>query len=195
MSKHTIIILSLCVVVMCGCGKTIAEEADDKQENTETPVPGTDKDDNGNGDDNGGDNGEGTEPADSTNTDDNETEGISYITVRQAQELTENQEAWVKGYIVGVCKGGLGNTDFETPFNETAAIVLADVPTTADTIPANYQETLFPVQVDDYKLVYDNLHLSQRPEMHNKQVMIFGLCTSYMRRMGMKKVTDFIIIE
>ncbi len=227
MQVHRILIALLCTALLCGCGKTIAEEIDDNTNNTETTPPENNDEDEKNNDEGEKNNDEGEENEEPGNEDNNESgenndnsdgdnndpneggngsdeddnnsdpgsESTNCLTIAEAQALTENSNVWVQGYIVGVCKGSTSNTIFEPPFEETTAIVLADVPCNTETIPSDFSEMLFPVQVNDYKLAFDNLHLSKRPELHNKQVKIYGLCTSYMKRKGMKKVLYFLIEE
>lgn len=189
MNKHIIFALVLCIMALCGCSKTVSDEIEGK--NTEKPIIYPDDDDGDEGNDydpNGGNDNEGD-----VNTNDSTSSGeyMDVLSVAEAQAHTENDAIYVKGYIVGACKVSIGNADFDAPFDDHTAILLSDTPFDADTIAANFRDGLFPVKIKEYTEIYEFLNLTDHPELLNRQIILYGHCTYYMRRRGMDKVLGF----
>ncbi len=181
----------ICLLTICGCSKTIADDIEDETGKTETSTPPSGSDD-GNEDD-GNNNGDSDKDDEETdNNDEVSDDGI--FTVAEAIALERDSVICVRGYLVGACKRSIGNAEFEAPFTDHTAILLSDFPLNTDTVPVDFRDYLFPVQISDYELAHEQLNLIDNPHLLNKQVMIVGKRTDYMYRKGMKKVVDFTIL-
>lgn len=96
------------------------------------------------------------------------------------------EEAWVKGYIIGAVKSGydkLQTSDITEPSN----IVLADDPTAT----TNY----ICVQLVSQSIIRGLLNLVDNPQMLGAQVAIKGTLATYYNKPGIKPATDSKIIS
>lgn len=193
MKKHLFLLaLSLCLLTLGACEKAILEEDDDK---TETPT--TPSDDNGDdGDDNGGSDDGSTNDNDSTfypepGTKDSEetdiidgnednggnenppttseliVQGERAYTVTEFLNQSFSRSVWVVGYVVGDCTKKHENANYNPPFRQPQAILIAD-----DTLNIDENHVMsVKLSSQTYK---DTYSLSNNPGKYHKRLAICG---------------------
>lgn len=154
---------------------------------------GSDSDDSGNSDamdttyvDNGTSGSEEKDIVDGnddTNKDKPSTSGLM-VDNSKAYNVTEfinnsySKAIWVVGYIVGDCTKSISNANFDPPFSQPQALLLADDPNEKNI------ENVITIQLSTSRR--NTFALAQHPENKGKRLAVFGMQTEYLKRPGMK---------
>ena len=165
-------ILALVLTTSCEKGYYLLEEG---TENTET-TEGTEGEegtegtaDNGDGGASGGSQGEGTDSDD------------EMLTVAQFMEMTLSGQQWVVGYVVGACTKTINNADFEPPFEDPQALLLADTYGETD------KERVITIGLPSGSKARRELNLVDHPENYGKRIAFYGEQCVYLKVKGIKK--------
>lgn len=160
-------ILALVLTTSCEKGYYLLEEGTENTEMTED-TEGTE--DSGDTDSDGGSQGEGSN-----------VEGDEMLTVAQFMEMTLSGQQWVIGYVVGACTKTINNADFEPPFVDPQALLIADT----------YGETdrgkVITIGLPSGSKARRELNLVDHPENYGKRIAFYGEQATYLKVTGMKK--------
>ena len=159
-------ILALVLTTSCEKGYYLLEEG---TENTETTEDTEGTADNGDGGASGGSQGEGTDSDD------------EMLTVAQFMEMTLSGQQWVAGYVVGACTKTINNADFEPPFEDPQALLLADTYGETD------KERVITIGLPSGSKVRRELNLVDNPENYGKRIAFYGEQCVYLKVKGIKK--------
>ncbi len=195
--------MTTALLLLCACTKTIADEIKE-EEKTEAPGGNQSADDDysyeeedtndGNSETDNEGNEETDEGNDDGNSDNNESneEGNDeqeekIYTVAEARAMEDGITITVRGYIVGTCHGSINNSNFEPPFENTAAILLSDIPYDPDVYITDFKDNLFPVCINDITDTRKSLNLKDNEYLWNRPVTLTGNRAHYMNRPGLKR--------
>lgn len=177
MNKRPFPLMFLTVVIMLllsvtGCEKndyddSTGEETTDVTDVTEQD-PGSD-DDDGYGDDDWDD-----------DWDDEPTYRGDTLTVAEFIEGNFQGGAFVEGYIVGDCTKSFKYAEFEPPFNNPQALLLAD---RTDEYDKSY---ILAVQLKSGSKARAHMNLVDNPAWYHKKVVLFGYREKYLGMAGLK---------
>ena len=159
-------ILALVLTTSCEKGYYLLEEG---TENTETTEGTEGTADNGDGGASGGSQGEGTDSDE------------EMLTVAQFMEMTLSGQQWVVGYVVGACTKTINNADFEPPFEDPQALLLADTYGETD------KERVITIGLPSGSKVRRELNLVDHPENYGKRIAFYGEQCVYLKVKGIKK--------
>ena len=159
-------ILALVLTTSCEKGYYLLEEG---TENTETTEDTEGTADNGDGGASGGSQGEGTDSDD------------EMLTVAQFMEMTLSGQQWVVGYVVGACTKTINNADFEPPFEDPQALLLADTYGETD------KERVITIGLPSGSKARRELNLVDHPENYGKRIAFYGEQCVYLKVKGIKK--------
>lgn len=159
-------ILALVLTTSCEKGYYLLEEG---TENTETTEDTEGTADNGDGGASGGSQGEGTDSDE------------EMITVAQFMEMTLSGQQWVVGYVVGACTKTINNADFEPPFEDPQALLLADTYGETD------KERVITIGLPSGSKARRELNLVDHPENYGKRIAFYGEQCVYLKVKGIKK--------
>lgn len=159
-------ILALVLTTSCEKGYYLLEEGTENIETTED-TEGTA--DNGDGGASGGSQGEGTDFDD------------EMLTVAQFMEMTLSGQQWVAGYVVGACTKTINNADFEPPFEDPQALLLADTYGETD------KERVITIGLPSGSKARRELNLVDHPENYGKRIAFYGEQCVYLKVKGIKK--------
>lgn len=159
-------ILALVLTTSCEKGYYLLEEG---TENTETTEDTEGTADNGDGGASGGSQGEGTDFDD------------EMLTVAQFMEMTLSGQQWVAGYVVGACTKTINNADFEPPFEDPQALLLADTYGETD------KERVITIGLPSGSKARRELNLVDHPENYGKRIAFYGEQCVYLKVKGIKK--------
>lgn len=169
--------LALVLTASCEKGYYLPETEDtenmDDTENTEKTgdtEKDNDSDDEGKGDDN------------------SESDEEEMLTVAQFMEMTLTGQHWVAGYVVGACTKTINNADFEPPFENPQALLLADTYGETD------KEKVIAIGLPSGSKARRELNLVDHPEIYGKRIKFYGEQTTYLKVKGMKKPNGWKII-
>ena len=171
-------ILALILTTSCEKGYYLIEtDGTEDTEKTDDTEGNGDTSDSGDTDANGGSQGEGT----------NVDGGM--FTVAQFMEMTLSGKQWVVGYVVGACTKTINNADFEPPFVDPQALLLADT----------YGETdrgkVITIGLPSGSKARRELNLVDHPENYGKRIAFYGEQATYLKVIGMKKPLDWRVFE
>ena len=156
-------ILALVLTTSCEKGYYLLEEG---TENTETTEDTEGTADNGDGGASGGSQGEGTDSDD------------EMLTVAQFMEMTLSGQQWVAGYVVGACTKTINNADFEPPFEDPQALLLADTYGETD------KERVITIGLPSGSKARRELNLVDHPENYGKRIAFYGEQCVYLKVKG-----------
>ncbi|RRD02411.1 DUF6359 domain-containing protein [Prevotella sp. OH937_COT-195] len=205
---RTFFLLAFCITMTTACEKGYYGENEDGK--TETPTENKGDNDKGNDDagkgdsdgkdnedgekggndsgdtDNGGtgtDTGtDGGDTGDNGNEDNNEDgDGDEIFTVAQFINYNMTGQRWVRGYIVGACTKSINNADFNPPFKNPQAILLADSPTEKS------KGKVISIGLPSGSSARKALNLVDNPQNYGKRIAIFGERATYLGITGIKK--------
>lgn len=168
-------ILAALLLTLSGCEKS--DYYDDPETQGQTKDDASDNDSS-----NDNDEGSGSE-----DNDDRGSEGSSSDTLSVAEfiQLGEHGGAFVKGYIVGDCTKNSKNADFNPPFSQPQAILLADSQGERNT------DNMIAIQLKSGSKVREHMNLKDHPNWWGRLVVFSGYRTSYLGMAGIKSVTSY----
>lgn len=174
MQLKTFLIVSVCLLATMGCEKNYYYYGDEPSEVDDNSNKGTTDDDS------------------NDKTDDNSgyTQGV-VLTVAEAQEVADETDIFVTGYVVGSCTKSMKNAVFCEPFAGTTAIILADEPVDINNLPSYSDPCLFPVCISTYDYIRDELNLEDNPQLWNTRITVSGIKKKYMGRAGLSETWDW----
>lgn len=111
------------------------------------------------------------------------------LTVAQFMEQALTGQQWVVGYVVGACTQTIDNADFEPPFDNPQALLLADT----------YGETdkgkVITIGLPSGSKARKELNLVDHPENYGKRIAFYGEQATYLKVKGMKKPDDWRVLD
>ena len=169
MKNSWLLLLFVCLFLATSCGKSIVEESekDDTEQPVTPPDDGGDDDDGSGGSDDGGSGGIQTE---------------DIVSVKQFIEAQSLPLVKVKGYIVGDCTTSFSHADFEPPFSQPQAILLADDPN------ERAKENIIAIRLPSGSRFRTQLNLVDHKELWHKRVLIPGYRDTYLGMVGIKDI-------
>ena len=212
MKNSWLLLLFVCLFLATSCGKSIVEESekDDTEQPVTPPDDGGDDDDGSGGSDDGGsggsdDGGSGGESGGGSGdggsgeggsggsgeggsgggNDDGGSGGIQtedIVSVKQFIEAQSLPLVKVKGYIVGDCTTSFSHADFEPPFSQPQAILLADDPN------ERAKENIIAIRLPSGSRFRTQLNLVDHKELWHKRVLIPGYRDTYLGMVGIKDI-------
>ncbi len=144
-------------------------------------------DDGGSGGESGGGSGDGGsgEGGSGGGSDDGGSGGIQtedIVSVKQFIEAQSLPLVKVKGYIVGDCTTSFSHADFEPPFSQPQAILLADDPN------ERAKENIIAIRLPSGSRFRTQLNLVDHKELWHKRVLIPGYRDTYLGMVGIKDI-------
>ena len=205
MKNSWLLLLFVCLFLATSCGKSIVEESekDDTEQPVTPPDDGGDDDDGSGGSDDGGSggsddggsggsgSGEGgsgggnDDGGSGGGSDDGGSGGIQtedIVSVKQFIEAQSLPLVNVKGYIVGDCTISFSHADFEPPFSQPQAILLADDPNERE------KENIIAIRLPSGSRFRTQLNLVDHKELWHKRVLIPGYRDTYLGMVGIKDI-------
>lgn len=183
---HVLLYLAITIFLLtiAGCEKSDYYDDDTTKNNTEQ-VDNTKNNSGGSTKNNGGgssndDNGDGY-------YDDNDDYGggesgtqSDTLTVEQFIYGDVNGGAFVKGYVIGDCTKSFKYAEFEPPFTNPQALLLADNMNERD------KGNIISVQLKSGTKARAHMNLVDNPGWYGQQIVLFGYRTKYLGMVGIK---------
>lgn len=163
--------LSLSCLLLCSCEKPYSEEDNVPDINT----------------------GENNKPSGGDNTPGGNSGTGKYSTgdVVTVQEFIDNEincQVFVVGYIVGDCTKSISNAEFEPPFTQPQALLIADDMNEDNT------DKVASIQLKSGSKWRQSLNLEDNPQLHRRKIMVFGFKERYLGVPGIKSIDAFEFI-
>lgn len=110
------------------------------------------------------------------------------VTVKEFIEKEINCQVFVVGYIVGDCTKSISNANFEQPFTQPQALLIAD------DMNENSTDKVASIQLKSGSRWRSELNLEDNPKLHRRKVMVFGFKERYLGVPGIKSIDAFEFI-
>ena len=104
------------------------------------------------------------------------------LSVEQFLNAESLSGTYVRGYIVGSCTKSLKYAEFEPPFTNNQAVLLADK--TSERRP----DHLMSIQLKSKSDIRKALNLVDHPELLHHRILVYGYRTTYLGIYGMKDI-------
>ncbi len=203
-SALKIILFALSLGILAACEKA-AYDDEESIKKDDTHIIEGDDDENSDQQDNGGTGGSSTDttnftdyPEDTTyqdhttpiidpNVEDGNDKGSKgsekdTLSVEQFLNAENLSGTYVRGYIVASCTKSLKYAEFEPPFNNNQALLLADKKT------ERRPDHLMSIQLKSNTDIRKQLNLVDHPELLHRKILVYGYRSTYLGIYGMKDI-------
>ena len=126
--------------------------------------------------------------------DDGDDEVWAYVP-SEVLQMTTGQDILLIGYVVGTSTStSLKSAVYVPPFLNTTNLILADTLYQGVALPED-QQILVALTSPTDKAMRQQLNLQDHPELYNKQLLISGVVSTYGKRIAVKGVYEYQVME